>query len=239
MADFDTDALTASLRRLATQGRTEDLLPTLQGVADGCVDLFGVTGSGIMLVDEQNTSRYVAASDGSGRVLETAESQFGEGPCTQALVDNTPVATPDLRADARWPRLAAAVAPEDIRAVLGIPVRLGGAPVGTLDAYLDRPHEWTEAERSALERYGELVGIALGTALAAHRAGELADQLQYALDYRVSIERGVGYLMARDGIDAVTAFNRLRTAARSTRTRIGAVAEELLATGRLPTVERG
>ncbi len=28
------------------------------------MDLFGVTGSGIMLADEQNVPRYVAASDG-------------------------------------------------------------------------------------------------------------------------------------------------------------------------------
>lgn len=237
MADFDAATLTASLRRLATQGRTGDLLPTLQSVVDGCVDLFRVTGSGIMLIDAQNTSHYVASSDGAGRLLETAESQFGEGPCTEALVSNALVDTSDLRADPRWPRLAAAVASEDVRAVLGIPVRLSGAPVGTLDAYLDRPHEWSDTERSALERYGELIGLALGSALAAHRAGELADQLQYALDYRVSIERGVGYLMARDGIDAVAAFNRLRTAARSSRTRIGTVAEELLATGRLPSAQ--
>ncbi len=236
MADFDNDALTESLRRLATKGQqAQDLLPTLQNVADACVDLFNVTGSGIMLVDEQNVTRYVASSDGAGRLLETAESQFSEGPCTEALVTNSLVDTTDLRADPRWPRLAAAVAAEDVRAVAGIPVRLGGAPVGTLDAYLNQPHQWNDTERAALERYAEVVGVALSAALAAHRAGELADQLQYALDYRVSIERGVGYLMAREGIDAVTAFNRLRAAARSSRTRIGAVAEKLLSTGRLPS----
>ena len=49
------------------------------------------------------------------------------------------------------------------------------------------------------------------------------------------IERGVGYLMARDGVDAVVAFNRLRRAARSTQTKVGDVATHLLDTGRLPT----
>ena len=64
---------------------------------------------------------------------------------------------------------------------------------------------------------------------------ELAGQLQYALDYRVVIERGVGFLMGRDRIDAVTAFNRLRRAARASQRRIGDVASDLLDTGRLPT----
>ena len=49
------------------------------------------------------------------------------------------------------------------------------------------------------------------------------------------IERGVGYLMARDDVDAVTAFNRLRRAARNTQSKIGDVATGLLGTGRLPT----
>jgi hypothetical protein len=61
--------------------------------------------------------------------------------------------------------------------------------------------------------------------VAAHNAGELAAQLQYALDYRVIIERGVGYLMARDQVDAMTAFDRLRRAARDTQTKIGDVAQ--------------
>ena len=37
------------------------------------------------------------------------------------------------------------------------------------------------------------------------------------------IERGVGYLMARDQVDSMTAFNRLRRAARDTQTKIGDV----------------
>ncbi len=48
------------------------------------------------------------------------------------------------------------------------------------------------------------------------------------------IERGVGYLMARDRVDAVRAFDRLRRAARTNRHKIGDVAQHLLDTGSLP-----
>jgi len=100
--------------------------------------------------------------------------------------------------------------------------------------YRAEPHNWDESERRALARYSEVVSTTLTAALRAHTAGELASQLQYALDYRVIIERAVGYLMARDGVDAVSAFNGLRQVARSRRTKIGRVAEELLVTGELP-----
>ena len=49
------------------------------------------------------------------------------------------------------------------------------------------------------------------------------------------IERAVGYLMAKQSLDAVAAFNALRTAARSRRTKIGVVSEHVLETGTLPT----
>jgi AmiR/NasT family two-component response regulator len=51
----------------------------------------------------------------------------------------------------------------------------------------------------------------------------------------VIIERGVGYLMARDQIDSIAAFNKLRRAARDTQTKIGDVAQRLVLTGRLAT----
>ena len=232
----DSEALTASLRRLAAQQDGDgSVLSALNQVTSACVDLFGVTGSGIMLGDEQNITRYVAASDGPGRILETVESETGQGPCTEAFVTNRLVASEDLPSEtSRWPDLAAALAPHHVHAILGVPIRLGGIPVGTLDVYLDRPHVWDESERAAISRYADVVETTLTAALKAHTAGELADQLQYALDYRVIIERAVGYLMASDQTDAVTAFNRLRRAARNNRTKIGEVAEQVLATGALP-----
>lgn len=234
----DPEVLKASLQRLAREQNEQlasaGVVAALGAVTMACVDLLGVTGSGIMLADEQNVTRYVAASDGPGRMLETVESQTGQGVCTEAFVNNRIVTSRDIAADDRWPELARLMGPHGVHAVLGVPVRLGAVTVGTLDVYRDHPHEWTDNECAAAARYGDVVEATLRTALAAHAAGALADQLQYALQYRVVIERGVGYLMARDRIDAVTAFNRLRRAARNARSKIGDVAATLQDTGRLP-----
>ena len=145
------------------------------------------------------------------------------------------VTSSDVTAETeRWPVLSAAMADQPVRAVLGMPVRIGGVPVGTLDVYRDEPHDWDDSEVAALAQYAEVVATTLTAALQAHTAGELARQLQYALDYRVVIERAVGYLMAKDDVDAVVAFNALRAAARSRRTKIGDVAEHVLEHGSLP-----
>ncbi|HEY5788520.1 MAG TPA: GAF and ANTAR domain-containing protein [Microlunatus sp.] len=234
----DSAELTASLRRLAARhAEGGGVIHALQQVNQACVDLFHVGGSGIMVADEQNITRYLTASDGLARSLEEAESATGQGPCTEAFVNNRVVASSDVTIDGRWPALAAEIRGLGVFAVLGVPVRIGGIPVGTLDAYFESPHEWDDSERQALARYGDVVETVLSAALQAHTTGVLAGQLQYALDYRVVIERAVGYLMAQDKVDAVVAFNRLRRVARSRRTKIGAVAEHVLSKGRLPAAQ--
>ena len=180
---IDKDALAVSLRRLTDRAHPDgNLRAALHEVTEACVDLFGVRGSGIMLADEQNISRYVAASDGPGRLLEMLESETGQGPCTEAFVLGHAIDVTDLATETRWPELAAAMAPHDVHAVLGVPVRLGGIIVGTLDVYKDHPADWDELERAALSRFSNIVGMILGSALSAHEANELATQLQYALD---------------------------------------------------------
>jgi GAF domain-containing protein len=233
---IDDAALALSLRRLAVSGDDNgSVVSALERVVSACVDLFGVSGAGVLICDEQDMLRYVAASDGPGRLLEQTEAEAGEGPCTQAFVEARVVTTRDLTAEPeRWPVLADAMASQPVRAILGTPVVLGGVPVGTLDVYYDRAHDWDDTEVAALARYAEVIATTLGAALQAHTAGELARQLQYALDYRVMIERAVGFLMARRSMDAVAAFNALRTSARSRRTKIGLISEHVLETGNLP-----
>jgi len=230
----DAAALAASLRRLNEHPQAHTLRASLQLVIDACVQLFSVTGSGLMVADAQGVLRYTVATDGPSKQLEDIQLEVGEGPCVLSFVRDELVATDDAGRDPRWPLVADRIGELGVRGMLGVPVRLAGIPVGSLDVYLNEPHAWDESEQRALARYGAVVEAMLETAVTADRAGELAEQLNYALDYRVPIERGVGYLMARDGIDHAEAFNRLRRAARSDRRKIGEVAEQLLRTGRLP-----
>jgi GAF domain-containing protein len=232
MANIDPAILAGSLRRMG-RAADHDIGAAIDEAVHACVDLFRVHGSGLMIADEQNTLHYIASSDGPSHVLEQVQSETGAGPCVDAFVHNRTIATDDLAADDRWPAITTTLTGHGIASVLGCPLRLGGVPVGTLDVYRDEPYHWDESEHAALARYSDVVESTLTAAMAAQRAGELAGQLQYALDYRVVIERGVGYLMAQRGLDAGTAFNLLRRAARDQRRKIGDVAQSLLDTGRL------
>ena len=237
MPNIDPKLLAASLRRLDSQAGS-DVAHALEQTVHACVALFRVTGSGVMIADEHNSLHYVAASDGPGRVLEVVQTEAGQGPCVEAFVTNTVTVSEDGATDPRWPAINDTLAGHGIHAVLGVPVRLGGIPIGTLDVYRDHVHEWDESEQAGLRRYSDVIETTLTAAMAAHRAGALADQLQYALDYRVMIERAVGYLMASHQLDATAAFDLLRRTARSNRRKVAELAEHLLTHGTLPPEQR-
>jgi len=230
----DPAALAGSLRALSERAADVSLIEALQRVIDACVEIFAVRGCGLMLADQQGDLHYVVSSDGPGRLLEKLQSEVNEGPCVFTYIDNDVVATEDVTADSRWPALADGMRGERVRAVVGVPVRLAGSSLGSLDVYRDAPYRWRDDEIAALQRYAEVIEGLLATAVRAEQSNEVVSQLQYALDYRVVIERGIGYLMARDGLTSVQAFGRLRAAARSTRRKVVDVAEDLLRSGSLP-----
>jgi GAF domain-containing protein len=233
-AEIDPGALGASLRRLENQREPAVLEQSLKQLVTACVELFGMGGSGVMLADEHGELRYAVATDPASQELEDAQLATGQGPCVDTYVNDELIASADMYTDARWPRFTERLARHRVRGVLGVPVKLSGITVGSLDVFRDGRHDWDESERQALSRYADIGGALLTAAVAAEHSSELAAQLTYAIQHRAPIERGVGYLMARDRIGQGDAFNRLRTAARSSRRKIGDVAQDLLRTGRLP-----
>ena len=225
MVHIDTEALRSSLQRLRQAAFDADVVAVMKRTVNAVHDVFGYSGAGIMFITESGHLAYVAASDEGGRQLEEAQAAAGQGPCYDSYVYAREIVSDDLRTDDRWPGLRL---PAGVRAVAGIPILLSGSPVGTLNVYRDEPAEWDDSDIRALSGYSGLIAEILAAALAAQDRGAVADQLQYALDYRVVIERAVGYLMGAHGLTAATAFNMLRRQARDTRRRVADVAAEVL-----------
>jgi GAF domain-containing protein len=225
---IDGAALARSLSALREHGSEGQLIDALQQVLGATCELFSASGAGLMLLDESAALCSVAATDEAGRKLEERQEQVGHGPCVEAVVLDQVTETSDLAEDERWPQLGPELPAAGVRAVLGVPVRLNGVAVGALNVYRDQPHDWDRSEITALTSYGGLIEGVLRTALQAHQRTQLAEQLQHALDNRVVIERAVGVIMEREQTDPVTAFNQLRSRARSSERKIVDLAEELL-----------
>ncbi|MEI4272946.1 GAF and ANTAR domain-containing protein [Klenkia sp. LSe6-5] len=240
----DAHTLARTLRDLGTAEPPagEDLLnAALQRVVEACAGLFDIAGCGLMLADEHGHLRYVVATDTTSWALEDAQLEAGEGPCVDAYLQGATTTTEDACADPRWPGFSAALGRageaaevQVVGAVLGTPLSLQGTVVGSLDVHHSSPVRWSADQVRALVRFGRVAETMLTVGVQAHETGRLAAQLEYAISHRAPIERGVGYLMARDGLAQHEAFARLRSAARTARRPIGDVARALTTSGLLP-----
>ncbi|GII58731.1 hypothetical protein Pth03_71200 [Planotetraspora thailandica] len=227
MTHIDPEALVASLRRLQKNTEATGIVQHLERIVQVVDWIFGYSGAGLMFAEEDRTLRYLFATDERGRSLEHAQAVTAQGPCVAAYADDTAVTTVDVRADPRWPALPELLHPE-VRAVAGVPIRLGGSPVGTLNVYQDTPHDWEDSDVQALHAYAHVIEQVLVASIEADEKAVLADQLQYALDYRVVIERAIGYLMGKHDLTASQAFTGLRKQARDSRRKVSDLAAELL-----------
>jgi GAF domain-containing protein len=237
-ARIELESLGVSLRRLEQRQDATMLNASLRQLVSACNSLFELQGSGVMLADEDRDLRYAVAADATSQLLEDAQLATGQGPCVDAYLRDDLVASPDVQCDPRWPELRHRLCGRPVRAVLGVPIRLSGVAVGSLDVFKGHRHDWDDSERHALSRFADVAGVMITAAVSAERFGDLADQLTFAIQHRAPIERGVGYLMARDGMGQVEAFNLLRAAARNSRRTMGDVATTLLCSGMLPEEHR-
>jgi len=229
---ISTDLLARELHDLDGLDRGPDVVEALERVVASTRSLFGVDGAGILWLDGNGDVRYLTASDERGRALELAQEQLGVGPCVDTLVRDTSVESTDLQGDPRWPEVGDRVAPYGIHAVLGIPVRIGGAAVAALNVFRDDVHDWDESEADAIRSLASVIETVLAGGLLARRREQVIEQLQYALEHRVAVERAIGVLMGRHDLDPVEAFNRIRGVARRERRKAADVADDVLA-GRL------
>jgi transcriptional regulator with GAF, ATPase, and Fis domain len=225
----DATALEASIRQL--QGKVpndSDLEAAVRSAVDVVGELCRCSGAGLLLVDDAGTLRYVAGSDDVAARLVAAEERAGEGPATDAVAAEDVVDTADVARDSRWPALAALLGDGPTASVVASPVRVGEAVVGSLEVHGDPGVAWEPDAVEAVRSYARVIEAVLAPAVQARRNGEVVSQLQYALDHRVVVERAVGYLMASDDVDARSAFERLRSAARSRRRQVSDLAAGLL-----------
>jgi GAF domain-containing protein len=206
----------------------------LRGIVDATHQLFAVDGAGLMLVDPDQLLRNIAVSDRRIHDLEELQIEHGEGPCVEAFEAKTLVDTEDLAAEARWPNFSPAAVERGLRAVLGSPIPYQHA-VGVVVVFSAKMHPWSPEGELALVAFTDLAALAIANTMQSEERGELASQLQRALDARVVIEQAKGALVAQEGLSEREAFERLRRQARNQRRRVVEVAMEVMAVIRDPT----
>jgi len=196
--------------------------------------MFGVDGAGLMLVDDEQHLRKVAASDDRFGHLEDLQIRHQEGPCIDAFDTRELISAEDLGAEQRWPKFSEAAVARDVRAVLASPLPYNQAAVGVVAVLSEQRHPWSPEGELALLAFTDLAALFIASMMQGERQSELAGQLQGALDSRKVIEQAKGVLMGRNGITARDAYEQLRARARSERRKLSAVCAEIVASAERP-----
>src|ERR671910_3845217 len=201
---------------------------SLRRIVEATHQLFAVDGAGLMLVDPDQLLRNMAVSDRRVHDLEELQIEHGQGPCVDAFEGKTLIDTEDLAAEGRWPKFCPAAVQRGLRAVLASPIPYNQQAIGVVVVFSAKTHPWSPEGELGLVAFTDLAALTIANTMQSEERGELASQLQRALDARVVVEQAKGALVAREGVTAGEAFERMRRRARAERRRVVEIAQEIM-----------
>ncbi|WP_424391530.1 GAF and ANTAR domain-containing protein [Mycobacterium sp.] len=168
-----------------------------------------VTGCDHASLLVRRDGRYitVGASDRIAQRIDDMERIAGDGPCVDAIEEETPQIETDLTAPDQWHQLAARlVAETPVRGAMGFRILVDRRKTGALNLFSDKPNVFdTEAAGQAV-----VLASFASVAINAIAAGEDVSTLRRGLLSNREIGKAVGMLMMLNGVDEHEAFDVLR-----------------------------
>ena len=152
----------------------------------------------------------VVADSTGAQAFDGAQWRAGEGPGVVAAEGGAVVGVLDVRADARWPRLTAAVAALPVRSLLAAPLVVDDEVAGVLTVGSEEPGAFAGEDPRA--RAEVFAGAAAALLVSLRQVGELrstAEHLQLAMAFRSTIEQAKGLVAAWLGCSIEQAFDVL------------------------------
>ena len=205
-----------------------DVIDFLHVLTQRSVQLLDVSAAGLLLTNAQGTLQVVAASTERTRLLELFQLQTDQGPCVDCFRSGTPVSVADLASAGRWPRFTAAAAEVGFAAVHAVPMRLRQEVIGALNFFGIDPGALDAGKLRMGQALADVATIGLLQQRAIHRRDVLSEQLQTALNSRVTIEQAKGVLAERLQVDMDRAFEILRTHSRNHNRRLSELAQAVV-----------
>ncbi len=206
-----------------------DVLDFLTVLTTRCVELFDVTQAGLMLANPPDRVEVAASSSHEAGLLELFEIQHDEGPCLDCYRSGSAVRCENLlEAVDRWPVFAPEAIAAGFRAVYALPMRIRDQTIGSLNLLRADPGTLDDADLVAAQALADVATIGILQHRAAAEFRLLAEQLQYALNSRITTEQAKGVLAERSGLDMDDAFAALRRYARDHNVRLVDVARAVV-----------
>lgn len=185
-----------------------------------------------LLVRENERYVTVGASDQLAQQVDELERRAGDGPCIDAIEEETPQIDPDLTTPSLWPKLASVlVAETPVRGAMGFRLLVDKRKGAALNLFSDTPNTF-DAESAG--RAAVLAAFA-SVAINAVAKGEDAASLRRGLLSNREIGKAVGMLMMLHDMGEDEAFELLRRHSQALNIKLAEVARAVIdQRGQLP-----
>ena len=205
-----------------------DVVELFDRLVQHSVALLRVDAAAILLSRDNRTLESVASSDEASRIVELVELQIHAGPCIEAIRTGEPVYVTDAaEVVRRWPTFGRAVLDAGFTAVYAVPLRLRDERIGALNLYTSGG-ALSEFDQRLAQALADVATIAILQQRKFTRASVLAEQLQAALNTRISVEQAKGVIAEFGGVEMGAAFEAIRDFARRHRLKLSVVAGSLV-----------
>ncbi|GHC85758.1 transcriptional regulator [Nocardiopsis terrae] len=230
----ESDLVGAFVQMADTLVDDYDVPEVLHQLATHCVNLIGISAAGLLLSDQRGSLQLVASSNERTRLLELFQLQADEGPCIESFRTGDTVTAADLSTTTdRWPVFTPQALEQGFLAVHAVPLRLRGNVIGTLNLFNQRPGALSAEDAKVARALADIATIGILQERTIRHGEVLTEQLQGALNSRITIEQAKGLLAHAGGLDMEQAFQALRRFARAQHTGLSDIAHRL-ASGQLP-----
>jgi transcriptional regulator with GAF, ATPase, and Fis domain len=222
-ATVDPSTVFAALAEIIYQGSEANEVYAAICVAATLV----VTGCDHASLLVRRDGRYVTigASDRIAQRIDDLERMAGDGPCVDAIEEETPQIETDLTTPNQWPKLAARVVAETpVRGAMGFRILVDKRKTGALNLFSDKPNVFdTEAAGQAI-----VLASFASVAINAVAQGEDVATLRRGLMSNREIGKAVGMLMMLNGLDEHAAFDVLRRYSQDLNIKLADVARRVI-----------
>lgn len=220
-----------SLRELAALSVSDDdLAETAESVVALACETLDCQYAGLSVFRAGGSFETLGPTHPVVEEADQMQYQLGEGPCVEAAWEEDTFLANDLAGDPRWPNWGPKAATLGFGSLLAARLTIGEKTIGALNLYSTNVREYTLEDRDT------------AIIFASHAAATLVSvrerqSLKQAVEGRTVIGQAQGILMSRFDLDADRAFSVLRRFSQTQNIKLRSVAELVIASGDLPTLE--
>ena len=177
---------------------------------------------------ERGRPSTIASTGSLATDLDERQYQRGYGPCLDSIAGGEALMVKDMDTEQRWPDWAKSASSAGAGSSLSIPVPLQREVSAALNIYSTDRDAFDEAAVELAKTFAAYAGVALANMHLYEAQGQVAEQLQLAMQSRAVIEQAKGILIGQRRCQPEEAFNILIKLSQDSNRKLREVAQALV-----------